>query len=129
MSMGALWWNSFMRQKSCIWRSFTHCERVFAWALCSCFADSAIRCHEVFWHMILQGRAYALYIHAFILVYVFAYVQINIPVEFLHMLCVEVDIDIRIYKLMASGTYFLSFYFCQTLNSRYGMFIPVTRNL
>lgn len=79
--------------------------------------------------MILQGRAYALYIHAFILVYVFAYVQINIPVEFLHMLCVEVDIDIRIYKLMASGTYFLSFYFCQTLNSRYGMFIPVTRNL
>lgn len=73
--------------------------------------------------MILQGRAYALYIHAFILVYVFAYVQMNIPVEFLHMLCVEVDNDIRIYKLIFSLSIFAR------LNSRYGMFIPVTRNL
>lgn len=110
-------------QKSCIWRCSTHCERVFAWALCSCLAYSGKRCHKMFWHMIWQGRAYALYIHAYILMYVFAYVQMNIPVEFLHILCVEVDNNFGTYKLIVSKTYFLSFYFCQSLKSRYSMFI------
>lgn len=87
------------------WSSSMYCEERlhFTRELCSCTARSGIRCHEMFWHVIRARKRLmpCTYKHTY------THMCLYILVGFLHVLCVEVDNNIGIYKLTVFETYFL----------------------